>query len=255
MLLRDQEHPGSSGKPSSARYSVYLLYWYKSTKVRSILTARGSSQAPGTQFTCFTGTKVQILTHEALLARGRPQAPSAAAPPLLQTPGTRFTCFTGTKVQILIQHLRLSLSSAIERSLSSAAADASSCASSAAADASSCSRASVGTPSPSCLLQTPGTAGLLALQVQKYECCSSRASAGGGPSFSQGYCYSYQRTNTDAVTRTKVRRLTKKALPVRARSPRDVRQARDASFTTAAYYSSLLQQLYLQLLYYSATQL
>ena len=136
--------------------------------VRSILTARGSSQAPGTQFTCFTGTKVQILTHKALLARGRSQAPLAAAPPLPQTPGTRFTCFTGTKVQILTQHLLLSLSSAIERSPSSAAADASSCASSAAADSSS--PASAGKPSPSSLAQTPGTAGLLALLVQKYEC-------------------------------------------------------------------------------------
>ncbi len=134
----------------------------------SIMTARGSSQAPGTQFTCFTGTKAQILTHKALLARGRPRAPSASAPPLPKTPGTRFTCFTGTKLQILTQHLLLSLSSAIERSPSSAAADASSCASSAAADASS--RASAGTPSPSCLPQTPGTAGLLALLVPKYEC-------------------------------------------------------------------------------------
>jgi hypothetical protein len=41
-----------------------------------------------TQFTCFTGTKVQILT---------PEAPARVE----QVPLPQFTCFTGTKVQIL----------------------------------------------------------------------------------------------------------------------------------------------------------
>jgi hypothetical protein len=42
----------------------------------------------GTQFTCFTSTKVQILTqHVGGLS------------------GTQFTCFTSTKVQILTQHV------------------------------------------------------------------------------------------------------------------------------------------------------
>jgi hypothetical protein len=31
MLLHAPEHPDSSGKLSSARYSIYLLYWYKGT--------------------------------------------------------------------------------------------------------------------------------------------------------------------------------------------------------------------------------
>ncbi len=44
----------------------------------------------GTQFTSFTGTKVQILTAEELCARRRQ---------LVR--GTQFTSFTGTKVQIL----------------------------------------------------------------------------------------------------------------------------------------------------------
>ena len=44
-----------------------------------------SGRQQGTQFTCFTGTKIQILTQS-----GRQQ-------------GTQFTCFTGTKVQILTQ--------------------------------------------------------------------------------------------------------------------------------------------------------
>ena len=39
-------------------YSVYLLYWYRSTN------ADVTQAAPpqGTQFTCFTGTEVQMLT-------------------------------------------------------------------------------------------------------------------------------------------------------------------------------------------------
>jgi hypothetical protein len=46
------------------------------------------------EFTCFTGTKVQMLTQKALLyfACGAP-------PPNF----AEFTCFTGTKVQILTQ--------------------------------------------------------------------------------------------------------------------------------------------------------
>jgi hypothetical protein len=50
-----------------------------------------AEEAPtlGAQFTCFTGTKVQILTQK--LAEEAP------------TLGAQFTCFTGTKVQILTQ--------------------------------------------------------------------------------------------------------------------------------------------------------
>ena len=44
----------------------------------------------GTQFTCFTGAKAQILTQEN--RRG--------------VPCTQFTCFTGTKVQILTGNRR-----------------------------------------------------------------------------------------------------------------------------------------------------
>jgi hypothetical protein len=43
-------------------YSLYLLYWYKSTNS----DAAGASAAMRTfDFTCFTGTRVQILTQEA----------------------------------------------------------------------------------------------------------------------------------------------------------------------------------------------
>jgi hypothetical protein len=42
-----------------ARHSVYLLDWCKSTNSDA---ADASSSSPSTQFTCFTGTKVQILT-------------------------------------------------------------------------------------------------------------------------------------------------------------------------------------------------
>ena len=57
------------------RYSLYLLYWYKSTHTdaaaaatlgeRTLLQATGwGAPLPGfsTQFTCFTSAKVQVLT-------------------------------------------------------------------------------------------------------------------------------------------------------------------------------------------------
>jgi hypothetical protein len=53
--------------------------------------------AAGSQFTCFTGTKVQILTQLPHTCR-RCRASSWRLPPAT---GTQFTCFTGTKVQIL----------------------------------------------------------------------------------------------------------------------------------------------------------
>jgi hypothetical protein len=60
-----------------------------------ILTQKAASSAhqgvQGTQFTCFTGNKVQILTQKA----------ASSAHQGVQ--GTQFTCFTGNKVQILTQ--------------------------------------------------------------------------------------------------------------------------------------------------------
>ena len=108
---------------SRARLPLYLLYWYKSTNTDakggaarptcvhldlsnnylyemdpSIMTFVSLSyldvsynrlkELPGTQFTCFTGTKVQILT------RYRATRHSGGG-------GTQFTCVTGTKVQIV----------------------------------------------------------------------------------------------------------------------------------------------------------
>jgi hypothetical protein len=49
-----------------SRYSVCLLYWYTSTNT----DAEGPSAhhtCLGTQFTCFTGTKVQIMTQKDLV--------------------------------------------------------------------------------------------------------------------------------------------------------------------------------------------
>ena len=48
--------------------------------------------ALGTQFTCFTSTKVHILMQKALLV-----------PLLVALSWIRFTCFTSTKVHILMQ--------------------------------------------------------------------------------------------------------------------------------------------------------
>jgi hypothetical protein len=50
--------------------------------------------ADGTHFTCFTGTKVQILTQKAPARVPHPHRHGAAA---------GRTCFTGTEVQILTQ--------------------------------------------------------------------------------------------------------------------------------------------------------
>jgi hypothetical protein len=46
----------------------------------------------GTQFTCFTGTKVEILLLVGMWAQ-----------PPMYVRFTQFTCFTGTKVEILTQ--------------------------------------------------------------------------------------------------------------------------------------------------------
>jgi hypothetical protein len=60
-----------------------LFYRYKSINT----DAEGVRDALGTHFTCFKGTKVQILTQKALAG----------------ALGIQFTCFTGRKVQILTQ--------------------------------------------------------------------------------------------------------------------------------------------------------
>jgi len=56
--------------PSSSRYSLYLLYMYKSTNTYTCAAPRGRPYPNGglgdTQFACFTSAKVQILTQKAL---------------------------------------------------------------------------------------------------------------------------------------------------------------------------------------------
>ena len=89
------------------RYSVYLLYGYKSTNTdaegAAALTNSGArstrsftSSHFSTQFTRFTGTKEQILTQKAL-QRSQTRVQGALAP------SPQFTCFTSTKVRILTQ--------------------------------------------------------------------------------------------------------------------------------------------------------
>jgi hypothetical protein len=53
---------------------------------------------PGSQFTCFTSTKVQILAANVIVA--------ALGLVDLHEPGSHFTCFTSTKVQILTPRAR-----------------------------------------------------------------------------------------------------------------------------------------------------
>ena len=90
--------------------SIYLLF--PGTKVQILTqqallgqqgplppprTRRASAREQGTQFTCFTGTKVQILPQKASCAMRRASA---------REQGIQFTCFTGRKVQILPQLAR-----------------------------------------------------------------------------------------------------------------------------------------------------
>ena len=58
-------------------YSFYLLYWYKSANT----DATGERLSAGTQFTCFASTKVQILTQQARSSSGGSahKGPAAAA--------------------------------------------------------------------------------------------------------------------------------------------------------------------------------
>ncbi len=50
---------------AGVRYSVYLLYKYKSTNTDAEGTRSAHIQVSGTHFTCFTSTKVQIVTQKA----------------------------------------------------------------------------------------------------------------------------------------------------------------------------------------------
>ena len=71
---------------------------HRDLKPQNLVVAEGDLL--GAQFTCFTSTKVHILTAEELrgsppprhrLGISRPRGPA----------GTQFTCFTSTKVQVL----------------------------------------------------------------------------------------------------------------------------------------------------------
>jgi hypothetical protein len=84
-----------------------LLYLYKSTNTDTLNPLQQlqrhhpqHAEHPGTPFTCFTGTKVQILTHTLNPHRARIQTRSAATAAATPT-GTEFTCFTSTTVHIL----------------------------------------------------------------------------------------------------------------------------------------------------------
>ena len=124
-------------------YSVYLLYWYKSTNTDAReaaapaaaaaaarpACARARASPQGTHFTSFTGTKsantAELLLQLALLVPkcantderrvqldldfSQTAAQGASQRAAFET-GSQFTCFTGTKVQNLAQRLRQVLS-------------------------------------------------------------------------------------------------------------------------------------------------
>jgi hypothetical protein len=71
---------------TQVRSFFLVLFLFRASEARISDVGGAAKWDPGTQFTCFTGTKVQLLTQKALL-------------------GAQFVCFTGTKVQILTQKL------------------------------------------------------------------------------------------------------------------------------------------------------
>ena len=86
--MPELKHAAALTKPEPA-YRDFGTHPRHDTHAGGIFERMLEDRRPGTQFTCFTSTKVQILTLEELRAR---QA-DARLP--------QFTCFTGTKVPIL----------------------------------------------------------------------------------------------------------------------------------------------------------
>jgi hypothetical protein len=82
------------------RYSVCLLYWYKSTNTDAASTC-SAINAAGIQYalSCDAGTVTSLANKLANLMPDVHVLCHHAA-------GTQFTCFTGTKIQILTLHQR-----------------------------------------------------------------------------------------------------------------------------------------------------
>jgi hypothetical protein len=90
------------------RYSVYLLYWYKSTDTDARCSCMKSTGARGSHPMARRGTPIYLLywykstnTDALLPAATHPTSSPPQAKRPACTAGTQFTCFTGTKVQIL----------------------------------------------------------------------------------------------------------------------------------------------------------
>jgi hypothetical protein len=60
-----------SRAPSKTEVFNYLLYKYKRTNTDADGALTGALDKGGTQFTCFTSTKVRMLTQKAVLRRRR----------------------------------------------------------------------------------------------------------------------------------------------------------------------------------------
>ena len=124
LVQKSPEHSSSKIKEEDRgqlktpkhRYSVYLLYWYRSTNTDAATRRTGTSWRPPRircQYlyfcTCFTSTKVQILTPEAWgIAIAGTSSPERDTPPTERdippetdgsasrtnraAPGTQFAC-------------------------------------------------------------------------------------------------------------------------------------------------------------------
>ena len=68
---------------------------FRDARDKGDATSKKMYKQLGTHFTCFTGTKVKILTQKRCAGSRPPRA--------LRVFATHFTCFTGTKVQTLTQ--------------------------------------------------------------------------------------------------------------------------------------------------------
>ena len=112
--MEEEQQVGGGVTLSGGELKDALMRWLAEVapvKKRHVCVCDGAVLAlgvsAGVQFTCFTGTKVQILPAEVAPVKkrhvcvcdGAMLALSAGGVPL----GTQFTCFTSTKVQILAE--------------------------------------------------------------------------------------------------------------------------------------------------------
>jgi hypothetical protein len=93
--------------PPVVRYSVYLLYWHNSTNTNA---AHPHLQSPHEPARVYLGAAPCTHTHARTYTRRQQTARGHFQDARPSISGTQFTCFTGTKVQILTLYIPYQLS-------------------------------------------------------------------------------------------------------------------------------------------------